>query len=233
MAASMEQLVITINNEKETSIYATAPGVDAVGLDQVDYLTVRLKGGKLRKITRDEVTQWWEKDMEDGSLLILEDGSTPLFRKEPDEGLKNIFVDMQRASQGRIQPLREFECSPTLEDIEKNQEALAQAPDPAELQDLIEFDNEMGEPDDFKHSTSYLQEYYICWTNKKDFEAALPKEKKDKDGRATIDPKKINTNCAMFLSPEDFYYLNDKGKIYAYVHKTTEICTPDHTPGYY
>ena len=37
----------------------------------------------------------------------------------------------------------------------------------------------------------------------------------------------------MFLSPEDFYYLNDKGKIYAYVHKTTEICTPDHTPGYY
>ena len=33
---------------------------------------------------------------------------------------------------GRIQPLREFECSPTLEDIEKNQEALAQAPDPAE-----------------------------------------------------------------------------------------------------
>ena len=134
---------------------------------------------------------------------------------------------------GRIQPLREFECSPTVEDIEKNQEALAQAPDPAELQDLIEFDNEMGEPDDFKHSTSYLQEYYICWTNKKDFEAALPKEKKDKDGRAAIDPKKINTNCAMFLSPEDFYYLNDKGKIYAYVYKTTEICTPDHTPGYY
>lgn len=134
---------------------------------------------------------------------------------------------------GRIQPLREFECSPTVEDIEKNQEALAQAPDPAEMQDLIEFDNEMGEPDDFKHSTSYLQEYYICWTNKKDFEAALPKEKKDKDGRAAIDPKKINTNCAMFLSPEDFYYLNDKGKIYAYVHKTTEICTPDHTPGYY
>ena len=130
----MEQLVITINNEKETSIYATAPGVDAVGLDQVDYLTVRLKGGKLRKITRDEVTQWWEKDMEDGSLLILEDGSTPLFRKEPDEGLKNIFVDMQRASQGRIQPLREFECSPTVEDIEDSQDA--QTVDPDKIIDL-------------------------------------------------------------------------------------------------
>lgn len=230
----MEQLVIIINNTKETSIYATAPGVDATGLDQVDYLTVRDKSGKLRRLNHDYISEWWEKDMDDGSLLVREDGSLPTFQREPSEDMKKIFVGMQKDdATGRIQPLREFECSPTLEDIEKNQEALAQAPDPAELQDLIEFDNEMGEPDDFKHSTSYLQEYYICWTNKKDFEAALPKEKKDKDGRAAIDPKKINTNCAMFLSPEDFYYLNDKGKIYAYVHKTTEICTPDHTPGYY
>ena len=230
----MEQLVIIINNTKETSIYATAPGVDATGLDQVDFLTVRDKGGKLRRLNHDYISEWWEKDMDDGSLLVREDGSLPTFQREPSEDMKKIFVGMQKDdATGRIQPLREFECSPTLEDIEKNQEALAQAPDPAELQDLIEFDNEMGEPDDFKHSTSYLQEYYICWTNKKDFEAALPKEKKDKDGRAAIDPKKINTNCAMFLSPEDFYYLNDKGKIYAYVHKTTEICTPDHTPGYY
>lgn len=230
----MEQLVIVINNTKETSIYATAPGVDATGLDQVDFLTVRDKGGKLRRLNHDYISEWWEKDMDDGSLLVREDGSLPTFQREPSEDMKKIFVGMQKDdATGRIQPLREFECSPTVEDIEKNQEALAQAPDPAELQDLIEFDNEMGEPDDFKHSTSYLQEYYICWTNKKDFEAALPKEKKDKDGRAAIDPAKINTDCAMFLSPEDFYYLNDKGKIYAYVHKTTEICTPDHTPGYY
>lgn len=230
----MEQLVIIINNTKETSIYATAPGVDATGLDQVDYLTVRDKSGKLRRLNHDYISEWWEKDMDDGSLLVREDGTLPTFQREPSEDMKKIFVGMQKDdATGRIQPLREFECSPTVEDIEKNQEALAQAPDPAEMQDLIEFDNEMGEPDDFKHSTSYLQEYYICWTNKKDFEAALPKEKKDKDGRAAIDPKKINTNCAMFLSPEDFYYLNDKGKIYAYVHKTTEICTPDHTPGYY
>ena len=230
----MEQLVIVINNTKETSIYATAPGVDATGLDQVDFLTVRDKSGKLRRLNHDYISEWWEKDMDDGSLLVREDGSLPTFQREPSEDMKKIFVGMQKDdATGRIQPLREFECSPTLEDIEKNQEALAQAPDPAELQELMEFDEEMGEPDDFKHSTSYLQEYYICWTNKKDFEAALPKEKKDKDGRAAIDPKKINTNCAMFLSPEDFYYLNDKGKIYAYVHKTTEICTPDHTPGYY
>lgn len=234
MAASMEQLVIVINNTKETSIYATAPGVDATGLDQVDFLTVRDKGGKLRRLNHDYISEWWEKDMDDGSLLVREDGSLPTFQREPSEDMKKIFVGMQKDdATGRIQPLREFECSPTVEDIEKNQEALAQAPDPAEMQDLIEFDNEMGEPDDFKHSTSYLQEYYICWTNKKDFEAALPKEKKDKDGRAAIDPAKINTDCAMFLSPEDFYYLNDKGKIYAYVHKSTEICTPDHTPGYY
>lgn len=230
----MEQLVIIINNTKETSIYATAPGVDATGLDQVDYLTVRDKSGKLRRLNHDYISEWWEKDIDDGSLLVREDGSLPTFQREPSEDMKKIFVGMQKDdATGRIQPLREFECSPTVEDIENNQEALAQAPDPAEMQDLIEFDNEMGEPDDFKHSTSYLQDYYICWTNKRDFEAALPKEKKDKDGRAMIDPAKINTDCAMFLSPEDFYYLNDKGKIYAYVHKSTEICTPDHTPGYY
>ena len=227
----MEQLVITINNEKETSIYATAPGVDAVGLDQVDYLTVRLKGGKLRKITRDEVTQWWEKDMEDGSLLILEDGSTPLFRKEPDEGLKNIFVDMQRASQGRIQPLREFECSPTVEDIEDSQDA--QTVDPAKIIDLVNFDKEMGEIDDFKHSSDYSRDLYICWTNKKDYEAAMPKAKKGENGKEYIHTNDIDLTNTMTLSPDDFFYLNEKNKIYAYIHKSTEICVEDHSIGYY
>lgn len=227
----MEQLVITINNEKETSIYATAPGVDAVGLDQVDYLTVRLKGGKLRKITRDEVTQWWEKDMEDGSLLILEDGSTPLFRKEPDEGLKNIFVDMQRASQGRIQPLREFECSPTVEDIEDSQDA--QTVDPDKIIDLVNFDKEMGEIDDFKHSSDYSRDLYICWTNKKDYEAAMPKAKKGENGKEYIHTNDIDLTNTMTLTPDDFFYLNEKNKIYAYIHKSTEICVEDHSIGYY
>ena len=66
----MEQLVIIINNEKETEMYATAPGVDATGLDQVDFLTVREKGGKLRKLNRSNISQWWEKDMEDGSNIF-------------------------------------------------------------------------------------------------------------------------------------------------------------------
>lgn len=227
----MEQLVITINNEKETSIYATAPGVDAVGLDQVDYLTVRLKGGKLRKITRNEVTQWWEKDMEDGSLLVLADGKTPLFRKEPDEGLKNIFVDMQRASQGRIQPLREFECSPTVEDIEDSQDA--QKVDPDKIIDLVNFDKEMGEIDDFKHSSSYSRDLYICWTNKKDYEAAMPKPKQDANGKEYIHTNDIDLTNTMTLSPDDFFYLNEKNKIYAYIHKSTEICVEDHSIGYY
>lgn len=227
----MEQLVITINNEKETSIYATAPGVDAVGLDQVDYLTVRLKGGKLRKITRDAVTQWWEKDMEDGSLLVLADGKTPLFRKEPDEGLKNIFVDMQRASQGRIQPLREFECSPTVEDIEDSQDA--QTVDPDKIIDLVNFDKEMGEIDDFKHSSSYSRDLYICWTNKRDYEAAMPKPKQDENGKEYIHTNDIDLTNTMTLSPDDFFYLNEKNKIYAYIHKSTEICVEDHSIGYY
>ena len=227
----MEQLVIIINNEKETEMYATAPGVDATGLDQVDFLTVREKGGKLRKLNRSNISQWWEKDMEDGSLVVLEDGKTPYFKREPDEGMKNIFVEMQRASKGRIQPLREFECSPTLEDIENSQDV--QQVDPDEIRDLVNFDKEMGEIDDFKHSSNYSQDIYICWTNKRDYEAAMPKAKKGFNGKSYINSDEINLDCALTLEPDDFFYLNEKNKIYAYIHKSTEVCVEDHTIGYY
>ena len=209
----MEQLVIIINNEKETEMYATAPGVDATGLDQVDFLIVREKGGKLRKLNRSNISQWWEKDMEDGSLLILEDGKTPYFKREPDEGMKNIFVEMQRASKGRVQPLREFEYSPTVQDIENSQDT--QMEDPDKIIDLVNFDKE------------------ICWTNRKDYEAAMPKAKKGFNGKSYINSDEINLDCALTLEPDDFFYLNNKNKIYAYIHKTTEICVEDHSIGYY
>lgn len=227
----MEQLVIIINNEKETEMYATAPGVDATGLDQVDFLTVREKGGKLRKLNRSNISQWWEKDMEDGSLLILEDGKTPYFKREPDEGMKNIFVEMQRSSKGRVQPLREFEYSPTVQDIENSQDT--QMEDPDKIIDLVNFDKEMGEIDDFKHSPNYSQDIYICWTNRKDYEAAMPKAKKGFNGKSYINSDEINLDCALTLEPDDFFYLNNKNKIYAYIHKTTEICVEDHSIGYY
>lgn len=227
----MEQLVIIINNEKETEMYATAPGVDATGLDQVDFLIVREKGGKLRKLNRSNISQWWEKDMEDGSLLILEDGKTPYFKREPDEGMKNIFVEMQRASKGRVQPLREFEYSPTVQDIENSQDT--QMEDPDKIIDLVNFDKEMGEIDDFKHSPNYSQDIYICWTNRKDYEAAMPKAKKGFNGKSYINSDEINLDCALTLEPDDFFYLNNKNKIYAYIHKTTEICVEDHSIGYY
>lgn len=227
----MEQLVIIINNEKETSIYATAPCVDATGLDQVDFLIVREKGGKLRKLNRSNISQWWEKDMEDGSLLILEDGKTPYFKREPDEGMKNIFVEMQKASKGRVQPLREFEYSPTVEDIENSQDT--QMEDPDKIIDLVNFDKEMGEIDDFKHSPNYSQDIYICWTNRKDYEAAMPKAKKGFNGKSYINSDEINLDCALTLEPDDFFYLNNKNKIYAYIHKTTEVCVEDHSIGYY
>ena len=227
----MEQLVIIINNEKETEMYATAPGVDATGLDQVDFLIVREKGGKLRKLNRSNISQWWEKDMEDGSLLILEDGKTPYFKREPDEGMKNIFVEMQRASKGRVQPLREFEYSPTVEDIENSQDT--QMEDPDKIIDLVNFDKEMGEIDDFKHSPNYSQDIYICWTNRKDYEAAMPKAKKGFNGKSYINSDEINLDCALTLEPDDFFYLNNKNKIYAYIHKTTEVCVEDHSIGYY
>lgn len=227
----MEQLVIIINNEKETEMYATAPGVDATGLDQVDFLTVREKGGKLRKLNRSNISQWWEKDMEDGSLLVLEDGKTPYFKREPDEGMKNIFVEMQRASKGRVQPLREFEYSPTVQDIENSQDT--QMEDPDKIIDLVNFDKEMGEIDDFKHSPNYSQDIYICWTNRKDYEAAMPKAKKGFNGKSYINSDEINLDCALTLEPDDFFYLNNKNKIYAYIHKTTEVCVEDHSIGYY
>ena len=227
----MEQLVIIINNEKETEMYATAPGVDATGLDQVDFLTVREKGGKLRKLNRSNISQWWEKDMEDGSLLVLEDGKTPYFKREPDEGMKNIFVEMQRASKGRVQPLREFEYSPTVEDIENSQDT--QMEDPDKIIDLVNIDKEMGEIDDFKHSPNYSQDIYICWTNRKDYEAAMPKAKKGFNGKSYINSDEINLDCALTLEPDDFFYLNNKNKIYAYIHKTTEVCVEDHSIGYY
>ena len=227
----MEQLVIIINNEKETEMYATAPGVDATGLDQVDFLTVREKGGKLRKLNRSNISQWWEKDMEDGSLLVLEDGKTPYFKREPDEGMKNIFVEMQRASKGRVQPLREFEYSPTVQDIENSQDT--QMEDPDKIIDLVNFDKEMGEIDDFKHSPNYSQDIYICWTNRKDYEAAMPKAKKGFNGKSYINSDEINLDCALALEPDDFFYLNEKNKIYAYIHKSTEVCVEDHTIGYY
>ena len=227
----MEQLVIIINNEKETEMYATAPGVDATGLDQVDFLIVREKGGKLRKLNRSNISQWWEKDMEDGSLLILEDGKTPYFKREPDEGMKNIFVEMQRASKGRVQPLREFEYSPTVQDIENSQDT--QMEDTDKIIDLVNFDKEMGEIDDFKHSPNYSQDIYICWTNRKDYEAAMPKAKKGFNGKSYINSDEINLDCALTLEPDDFFYLNNKNKIYAYIHKTTEICVEDHSIGYY
>ena len=227
----MEQLLIIINNEKETSIYATEPGVDATGLDQVDFLTVREKGGKLRKLNRSNISQWWEKDMEDGSLLVLEDGKTPYFKREPDEGMKNIFVEMQRASKGRVQPLREFEYSPTVQDIENSQDT--QMEDPDKIIDLVNFDKEMGEIDDFKHSPNYSQDIYICWTNKRDYEAAMPKAKKGFNGKSYINSDEINLDCTLTLEPDDFFYLNEKNKIYAYIHKTTEVCVEDHSIGYY
>ena len=171
--------------------------------------------------------------MEDGSLLVLADGKTPLFRKEPDEGLKNIFVDMQRASQGRIQPLREFECSPNIIDLDRSKAAQEQAEDPDEIRELVNFDKEMGEIDDFKHSSDYSRDLYICWTNKKDYEAAMPKAKKGENGKEYIHPNDTHLTNTMTLSPDDFFYLNEKNKIYAYIHKFTEICVPDHTIGYY
>ena len=145
--------------------------------------------------------------------------------------MKNIFVEMQRASKGRVQPLREFEYSPTVQDIENSQDT--QMEDPDKIIDLVNFDKEMGEIDDFKHSPNYSQDIYICWTNRKDYEAAMPKAKKGFNGKSYINSDEINLDCALTLEPDDFFYLNNKNKIYAYIHKTTEICVEDHSIGYY
>ena len=61
----------------------------------------------------------------------------------------------------------------------------------------------------------------------------MPKAKKGFNGKSYINSDEINLDCALTLEPDDFFYLNEKNKIYAYIHKSTEVCVEDHTIGYY
>ena len=72
----------------------------------------------------------------------------------------------------------------------------------------------------------YSAYYFVCWTNRKDFENALPAPHRASNGVKSIDIDKIDTSCAMFLKPMDFYYLNEKNKIYAYLEKSVDLNVP-------
>ena len=124
--------------------------------------------------------------------------------------------------------MNEFECEPTSKENEVGTDnKVVPLIDPHELKEQMDFDaEELGEIDDFKHSGVYSAYYFVCWTNRKDFENALPAPHRASNGVKSIDTDKIDTSCAMFLKPMDFYYLNEKNKIYAYLEKSVNLNVP-------
>ena len=230
----MEQLLIVINNKSVAKpvFYATEQGVDATGLDKVDFLMVKKDNGEVIKIDRDDVTQWWERDTETGNILMLQDGEKPVFANAEDASKTKVDDYFKEACSdfisGTIQPLNEFECEPTSKENEVGTDnKVVPLIDPHELKEQMDFDaEELGEIDDFKHSGVYSAYYFVCWTNRKDFENALPAPHRDSNGVKSIDTDKIDTSCAMFLKPMDFYYLNEKNKIYAYLEKSVDLNVP-------
>lgn len=230
----MEQLLIVINNKSVAKpvFYATEKGVDATGLDKVDFLMVKKDNGEVIKIDRDDVTQWWERDTETGNILMLQDGEKPVFANAEDASKIKVDDYFKEACSdfisGTIQPLNEFECEPTSKENEVGTDnKVVPLIDPHELKEQMDFDaEELGEIDDFKHSGVYSAYYFVCWTNRKDFENALPAPHRASNGVKSIDTDKIDTSCAMFLKPMDFYYLNEKNKIYAYLEKSVNLNVP-------
>lgn len=230
----MEQLLIVINNKSVAKpvFYATEKGVDATGLDKVDFLMVKKDNGEVIKIDRDDVTQWWERDTETGNILMLQDGEKPVFANAEDASKIKVGDYFKEACSdfisGTIQPLNEFECEPTSKENEVGTDnKVVPLIDPHELKEQMDFDaEELGEIDDFKHSGVYSAYYFVCWTNRKDFENALPAPHRASNGVKSIDTDKIDTSCAMFLKPMDFYYLNEKNKIYAYLEKSVNLNVP-------
>lgn len=220
----MEQLLIAT---KKAEIYSTDEAADATGLDKVDFINVKTDEGKQLQVKRSAVKQWWERDIETGDLLVIGKDVPPTFYPGDDKSaetiqMQGLFQELLKDSTGTIQPLNEFTCEPGGKIIQMpNQRA-------EEIKDLMEFDKENGEIDDFRHSCKYSKISYVCWLTRADYEKDLPKEKHD--GKENyIDYKEISMKHALYLEGESFYRLNNKGRIYAYLEASTRIYVPDHS----
>lgn len=220
----MEQL-LTVT--KKAEVYSTDETADATGLDKVDFINVKTDKGKQLQVKRSTIAQWWERDTETNDLLVIGKNVPPAFYPGDDKSaetiqMRGLFQELLKDSIGTIQPLNEFTCEPGGKIIEMpNYRA-------EEIKDLMEFDKENGEIDDFRHSCQYSKIAYVCWLTRADYEKDLPKEKHD--GKENyIDYREISMKHALYLKGESFYKLNNKGKIYAYLEVSTRIYVPDHS----
>lgn len=220
----MEQL-LTVT--KKAEVYSTGETADATELDKVDFINVKTDKGKQLQVNRSNIAQWWERDTETNDLLVIGKNVPPAFYPGDDKSaetiqMRGLFQELLKDSIGTIQPLNEFTCEPGGKIIKMpNYRA-------EEIKDLMEFDKENGEIDDFRHSCKYSKIAYVCWLTRADYEKDLPKEKHD--GKENyIDYREISMKHALYLKGESFYKLNNKGKIYAYLEVSTRIYVPDHS----
>ena len=204
----MEQL-LTVT--KKAEVYSTDETADATGLDKVDFINVKTDKGKQLQVKRSNIAQWWERDTETNDLLVIGKNVPPAFYPGDDKSaetiqMRGLFQELLKDSIGTIQPLNEFTCEPGGKIIKMpNYRA-------EEIKDLMEFDKENGEIDDFRHSCKYSKIAYVCWLTRADYEKDLPKEKHD--GKENyIDYREISMKHALYLKGESFYKLNNKGKI--------------------
>lgn len=218
----MEQLLIATKSAK---IYSTDEAADATGLDKVDFINVKTDGCKQLQVKRSNIAQWWERDTETNDLLVIGKNVPPVFYPGDDKStetiqMRDLFQELLKASIGTIQPLNKFTCEPGGKIIKlPNYQA-------EEIKDLMEFDKENGEIDDFRHSCKYSKIAYVCWLTRDDYEKDLPKEKHDGEENY-IDYREISMDHALYLEGESFYRLNNKGRIYAYLEQMTRIYVPD------
>ena len=218
----MEQLLIATKSAK---IYSTDEAADATGLDKVDFINVKTDGGKQLQVKRSNIAQWWERDTETNDLLVIGKNVPPVFYPGDNKSaetiqMRDLFQEILKASIGTIQPLNEFTCEPGGKIIKlPNYQAEG-------IKDLMEFDKENGEIDDFRHSCKYSKIAYVCWLTRDDYEKDLPKEKHDGEENY-IDYREISMDHALYLEGESFYRLNNKGRIYAYLEQMTRIYVPD------
>ena len=220
----MEQL-LTVT--KKAEVYSTDETADATGLDKVDFINVKTDKDKQLQVKRSNIVKWWERDTETNDLLVIGKNVPPAFYPGDDKSaetiqMRGLFQELLKDSIGTIQPLNEFTCELGGKIIKMpNYRA-------EEIKDLMEFDKENGEIDDFRHSCKYSKIAYVCWLTRADYKKDLPKEKHD--GKENyIDYKEISMKHALYLKGESFYKLNNKGKIYAYLEVSTRIYVPDHS----
>lgn len=218
----MEQLLIATKSAK---IYSTDEAADATGLDKVDFINVKTDRGKQLQVKRSNIAKWWERDTETNDLLVIGKNVPPVFYPGDDKSaetiqMRGLFQELLKDSIGTIQPLNKFTCEPGGKIIKlPNYQA-------EEIKDLMEFDKENGEIDDFRHSCKYSKIAYVCWLTRDDYEKDLPKEKHDGEENY-IDYREISMDHALYLEGESFYRLNNKGRIYAYLEQMTRIYVPD------